>query len=92
MDEQTFMGKGVGELVALCRSARVPCLALNGSSKLTRSFPEGIGSLHSMIDLTSLRRASAQPRLWLEKLAAQVAHDWPQQLRFERGEQRLGPQ
>jgi glycerate kinase len=74
IDEQTLMGKGVGELGALCRRANKPCVALAGlitdEAKALRLFT----NVQSMTTLTTPGEAKANAGRWLEEAASRVAH------------------
>jgi glycerate kinase len=77
LDASSLMGKGVGELAALCRQRRVPCLALAGVAPDREQTRQRFTQVHALTpDLTSPADATAQPALWLERLAARVAADF----------------
>ena len=75
IDHSTLMGKGVGQIAALCREAQIPCIGLAGSvspeTKGSRLFTRVLG----LTELTSLLQAKTCPALWLERLAAHVARE-----------------
>jgi glycerate kinase len=80
IDASTLMGKGVGEVAALCHADHVPCLGLagalapeagveHGGNKFTRVY--GI-----VPQLTTPNDAMGNPALWLPRLAALAANEW----------------
>jgi len=75
LDNSSVMGKGVGELANLCKHFKVPCIALAGvlphPEEVARFFTEA----HALTPgFTTPENATAEPALWLEKLAADVGH------------------
>jgi glycerate kinase len=74
IDSSSMMGKAVGEIAALCRESKVPCLALGGSVQLPnesrRLFQRILGIVP---DLCTPTQAQTQPDFWLEKLASDAA-------------------
>jgi glycerate kinase len=82
VDASTLMGKGVGEVARLCRKHNVPCLALAGRLPSTPGSGETIGSLFTAAyaivpELASADAAENEPGLWLRRLAAKAAVQWP---------------
>ncbi len=76
LDDQTLMGKGVGEVAQLCRRVGVPCLGLAGAvpnPDAARGVFDAVFPLDAMTDRNSAMR---EPALWLERLAAKVAAYW----------------
>lgn len=73
IDRSTLMGKGVGELAALCRKADVPCVALGGAIENRLTLAGKFAFAGALTDLTSPTRARAEAKVWLEKLASQAA-------------------
>ncbi len=73
IDHSTLMGKGAGQVAALCHKSRIPCLGLAGavtrSPQLVRQFTQ----LHALTDLTSSGKAKADAALWLGRLAERAA-------------------
>ena len=73
MDLQTRMGKGVGQIAALCAKRRVPCIALAGiiheSVKHSRLFAHTA----ALTEITTPARAQAEAAHFLQKLATQIA-------------------
>ena len=77
LDDQSLMGKGVGELGARCRQAGTRCIALTGAcgvTELERSPFEVIRALTPEFATTS--EALSQPARSLRCLAEQVATNW----------------
>ena len=75
LDRQTYMGKGVGEVLRLCRSANVPCLGLAGVVDPTVAG-NGFFRTHALTDIATLEQAKKRPRYHLERLSAMVASGW----------------
>lgn len=77
IDASTLMGKGVGELVALCRSLNVPCVGLAGVVPDPVQARAKFSAAHALTpDFTTREQAMAEPALWLERLAAKAAAEW----------------
>jgi len=73
MDESTMMGKGVGQIAAMCRKLNKPCIGLAGQVKTRSGIQSTFVQAHGMTELTSEECAKKEPAFWLEKLAAKVA-------------------
>lgn len=77
IDKSTFMGKGVGELAALCREAGKPCLGLggvlNGHSVAAQFFTQVFALAP---DLTNRETAFANADEWLSRMASRAAAGW----------------
>lgn len=73
IDEQTLMGKGVGELAGLCRKLGKPCIGLAGVVTNPEKAGELFTDVHSMISLTSADEAKADAGKWLQEVAARSA-------------------
>ena len=78
IDESTFMGKGVGEIVRRCRQLKMPCVALAGNIVARAPAKKVLSEAHAMTELVSVKAAKAKLALWLERLAAKTARDWRQ--------------
>jgi glycerate kinase len=77
LDASTLMGKGVGEMAALCRAQGVPCVALAGVVANPAEARARFDKVYALApDLTSREQALAEPAKWLEALAAQAAREW----------------
>jgi glycerate 2-kinase len=74
IDEQTLMGKGVGELALLCRQAGKPCIGLAGVVTDEGRARELFQSVHSMVNLTNADDARANAAKWLEEIAQRAAN------------------
>jgi glycerate kinase len=76
MDQQTCMGKGVGQVACCCARSGVPCIGLAGvvddAARKSKLF-QHIGAL---TDLATSARAKSNAAHWLEKLSANTARDW----------------
>lgn len=79
IDASSLMGKGVGEVVRLCRQSGVPCLGLAGGLALPDEARGQLTAAYALApDFTSLDQARAEPARWLERLAAKAAAEWSQ--------------
>lgn len=74
IDTSTLMGKGVGELAALCRQASIPCLGLGGVVTDRATAAKVFTRTYSLVpDLTNRENAFAKAGEWIARLAAQAA-------------------
>jgi glycerate kinase len=73
IDEQTLMGKGVGELALLCRQNGKPCIGLAGVVTDEKKALELFKGVQSMVSLTSADDARANAAKWLEEVARRTA-------------------
>jgi glycerate kinase len=73
LDSQTHMGKGVGQMAALCARRRVPCIAIAGRIDPSPKHAQAFAHARALTELTDLERAKAQPAHFLERLAAEIA-------------------
>lgn len=73
MDEQTMMGKGVGELARLARQNNLPCIALAGSIAGSTILDEHFYHCQELTKLTSPKEAQDAPAFWLEQSAYYAA-------------------
>ena len=77
IDRSTLMGKGVGELAKICKEAAVPCIGLGGAVPHLHEANEIFTRAYAVTPgLASADESKAQPALWLERLAANVAREW----------------
>lgn len=75
IDEQTLMGKGVGQIATLCRRAGKPCIALGGTLQGIKRDRSTFARIQALTDLTSKKRAMENPRRYLEALAYRTANE-----------------
>jgi len=74
IDKSTLMGKGVGELAALCREAKKPCLGLAGAVNDRAAAAQFFTRTYAMSpDLTDRATAMANNAEWLARLATHAA-------------------
>jgi len=73
IDRQSLMGKGVGELLALCRAKGIPCVGMAGHVADRAGAQRRFAAVGGLTDLTDVAQAKARPAKWLEKLARQLA-------------------
>ncbi len=76
LDDQSLMGKGVGELAATSREAGVPVLAISGSTKLAAAARESFTRTYSLSSVTSEENALGRPRYWLARTAERAAREF----------------
>ena len=77
LDAQTLMGKGVGEIAALCQRAKIPCLGLAGVVPDAAQARKLFAKTYALTpDFTAKANALGEPALWLERLAAKAAAEW----------------
>ena len=77
IDRSTVMGKGVGEIARLCRRHRVQCLGLAGALSRSLEVQRLFAETRALTDLTTPAHAMAEPALWLSRLAAHLAREFP---------------
>jgi glycerate kinase len=73
IDKSTFMGKGVGEIARRSRKEKIPCLAFAGKIAARAPANRFFAEAHSLVELTTVEKATSQPAFWLERLARQTA-------------------
>jgi glycerate kinase len=83
IDSSTLMGKGVGEVASLCQRHGVPCLGLAGTLELPQrqtGDSTGFARTYGIVpQLTTPEAAQGSPNVWLPRLAAKAAEDFPAQ-------------
>jgi glycerate kinase len=77
LDASTLMGKGVGAIAQLCKSAGLPCIGLAGvvtdAARAAATFTE----THALTpEFTSAAESMREPAVWLELLAAKAGAEW----------------
>jgi len=77
MDEQTRMGKGVGQIARLCARRGVPCIGLAGVVEKPVKKSPIFAHVRALTDLTTLRQAQRQAARSLERLSEETARAWP---------------
>jgi len=73
VDRQTFMGKGVGRVAALCRRWQVPCLALAGTVPAPEAAAQWFARVAVLTEVASLAQAKSRPQYYLQQLSASMA-------------------
>jgi len=76
IDRSTFMGKGIGEIVRLCRKSQIPCIGIAGAVEKNAREQRGFNWIYSLSEFATSKRAKANPAFWLERLATRVATDY----------------
>jgi glycerate 2-kinase len=77
MDEQTRMGKGVGQIAHWCARLGVPCVGLAGTVEQSVSKCGLFRHTRALTEVTDLPRAHAQAAHFLERLSESTARGWP---------------
>ncbi len=73
IDDQTRMGKGVGELALLCAKLKRPCYGLAGVVQPARKKKDIFTGTDSLVRLTTVEEAKAHPAEWLSKVSGELA-------------------
>lgn len=73
IDQQTMMGKGVGEVALLCRKMGIPVIGLAGTVLEPAKAKKLFAQAHGLTDITTIEKAKAEPAKFLERLAGLVA-------------------
>lgn len=77
LDEQTLMGKGVGEIANVCQQHAVPCIGLAGIVPEPEKAKAKFAATHALTpDFTDKESALRDSALWLERLATKAAQTW----------------
>jgi glycerate kinase len=76
VDRQTRMGKGVGQILRLCRKLNVPCIALAGVVESGIRTAPLFSRTFALTDITTLAEAKRRPARHLEKLSTLAASGW----------------
>jgi glycerate kinase len=76
MDEQTRMGKGVGQIAHWCARIGVPCIGFAGAVDQSVRECELFAHTRALTDMTTLPRAKSQAARHLERLSAETARAW----------------
>jgi glycerate kinase len=77
LDDQTLMGKGVGELGTLCQKLNVPCVAFAGSVPDPDRARQLFTDVFALApDFAPKAEAMSRPAPLLETLAGRVARAW----------------
>jgi glycerate kinase len=76
-DKSSLMGKGVGELAALCQRLEIPCVALSGVLNDQARLRKVFAATRSLApDFVPVEEAKARPAKWLEQLTMETAEEW----------------
>ncbi len=76
MDEQTRMGKGVGQIAHLCARLGVPCVGLAGAVGKSVRECRLFTHTRALTEVTDLPRAQSQAAYFLERLSEETARAW----------------
>jgi glycerate kinase len=76
MDEQTRMGKGVGQIALLCARRGVPCIGLAGVVEESVRESGLFARTGALTERANLQRAQSQAARYLERLSEDTARDW----------------
>jgi glycerate kinase len=75
IDRSTLMGKGVGQIAALCRRTGRLCLALAGQLPPGTAWRRTFTQAYALTGLTSEKNAKAHAAFWLERAASGAARN-----------------
>ena len=70
LDQQTLMGKGVGQVALLCKKIGVPCVGLAGVVTEPEKARKLFAQTRGLVEITDLPNAKSKPGFFLEKVAA----------------------
>jgi glycerate 2-kinase len=76
MDEQTRMGKGVGQIARWCARCGVPCIGLAGAVEKSVRESKLFAHARALTEMAALPRAMRQAARCLEQLSAETARAW----------------
>ncbi len=76
IDDQTAMGKGVGELAALCRKLNKPCLAIAGIISDSAASASLFAKTLALTSFTTHDEARRDAGKWLGQAARKAAETW----------------
>jgi len=76
MDEQTRMGKGVGQIARCCARCGVPCIGFAGSVEKSVQESKLFAHTRALTEMAALPRAMRQAASCLERLSADTACAW----------------
>ncbi len=76
MDEQTRMGKGVGQIARACELYGVPCIGLAGVVHASVKQSKLFAHTRALTDIADLTRAKNQAAQCLEQLSEDVGRAW----------------
>ncbi len=76
MDQQSLMGKGVGELLARCERLGVPCIGVSGIEKFPGPARIRFAHIYSLTSMAGHTEAVRHAKRWLTRAASQAAADW----------------
>ena len=76
MDEQTRMGKGVGQIARYCARLGVPCLGLAGTIHASVRQSKLFAPARALTEIADLPRAKSEAASCLEQLSEEMARVW----------------
>jgi glycerate kinase len=76
MDEQTRMGKGVGQIARLCARGGVPCVGLAGVVDKPLKESRVFAHTRALTEITTLPQAQRHAARGLERLSEETARGW----------------
>jgi glycerate kinase len=76
IDQQTLMGKGVGQIALLCKKHKIPCVGIAGIVFEPEQAEKIFTQVHGLTQITNLQNAKAFPEEFLEKLTEKIAERW----------------
>jgi glycerate 2-kinase len=76
MDEQTRMGKGVGQIARWCARCGVPCIGLAGMVEKTVQASKLFAHTRALTEMAARPRAMSQAARCLARLSEETARGW----------------
>ncbi|HEV7924981.1 MAG TPA: glycerate kinase [Verrucomicrobiae bacterium] len=76
MDEQTRMGKGVGQIARRCARCEVPCVGLAGVVEKSVRDSNLFTHTRALTEIADLPNAHSQAARFLERLSEEMARAW----------------
>jgi len=76
MDEQTRMGKGVGQIARWCARSGVPCIGLAGVVEASVQKSGLFAHTRGLTEMASLQHARSKAAFHLERLSEETARAW----------------
>ena len=65
IDQQTLMGKGVGQVALLCKRFKIPCIGIAGTVSEPKKAQKTFHTSARLAEITSLENAKATPEEYL---------------------------
>ena len=76
MDEQTRMGKGVGQIARLCARSGVPCIGLAGVVEPSVQKSGLFAHARALTEMAALQHVKSEAAFYLQRLSEDMARAW----------------